>query len=102
MLFKKFLTLILIYMLLIPPTQGWSQKYEDQAQFYLQQIGPGQAAGQAPQRQAPSQTSQPQIRTELPPQGVTPPSPAQMLTSARASRKRFRMSKGEPGLIGCS
>ena len=77
---KKLLCLILCLFILVPPTQGWSQKYEDQAQFYLQQIGPGQAPGPAPQRQALPQAIQ--ARPELPPQAVTPPAPAQILTTA--------------------
>jgi protein involved in polysaccharide export with SLBB domain len=81
MAFKRIITLILIYMLLIPPTQGWSQKYEDQAQFYLQQIGPGQTPGSAPQRQTLPQPTL-QVRPELPAQGGTRPSPAQILTTA--------------------
>lgn len=76
---KKLISLVLCLFILLPPTQGWSQKYEDQAQFYLQQIGPGQPS--SPARQGlPQAAIQP--RPGLPVQAVTPPAPAQMLTSA--------------------
>ncbi|MHB8066481.1 MAG: polysaccharide biosynthesis/export family protein [Desulfobaccales bacterium] len=70
---KKFISITLCLFILIPPTQGWGQKYEDQAQFYLQQIGPGQASRSAPQSPT---------RTELPSQAATPAPPAQVLTTA--------------------
>jgi protein involved in polysaccharide export with SLBB domain len=81
---KKLISILLCLFILLPPTQGWSQKYEDQAQFYLQQIGPGQSSGQGSsptsQRQALPQTTQ--TRPELPIQSLTPPAPAQILTTA--------------------
>ncbi len=77
---KKIISIILCLFIVLPPTQGWSQKYEDQAEFYLQQIGPSQAPlSPSPQRQVPSQvTTQPQ----LPTQGATIRQPAQILTTA--------------------
>ncbi len=85
MAFKKIIILFLIYLLIMPPMQGWGQKYEDQAQFYLQQIGPGQTPGQGSQRQtqpALPQMFQPQVRPELPSQTLSQPVPAQVLTTA--------------------
>lgn len=82
---KKVISIILCLFILLPPTQGWSQKYEDQAQFYLQQIGPGQnvSPSQAPpsQRQ-PLPSGMLQTGPELPVQGVTSAIPAQVLTAA--------------------
>lgn len=76
---KKFTSIILCLCFLLPPAQGWGQKYEEQAQFYLQPIGPAQAP--SPQRLTPIQTS-PQQKTELPPQAATPTSAAPALISA--------------------
>lgn len=63
MVARKIISLFLVFMIFLPPTQGWGQPLEDQAQFYLQKIGPGQSPstqpGQLPSAQAP-------IRTELP------------------------------------
>ena len=39
---RKIISIFLVLMIFLPPTQGWSQPLEDQAQFYLQNIGPGQ------------------------------------------------------------
>ena len=79
MVARKIISLFLTFMIFLPPTQGWGQPLEDQAQFYLQNIGPGQAPsnqpGQLPSTQSP-------IRTELPRQLPTSPQPAQVLTSA--------------------
>jgi len=41
---KKLLSLFLIFLIMAPPTQGWSidptSRLEDQARFHLQKIGP--------------------------------------------------------------
>ncbi len=79
MLIRKIISLFLIFMIFLPPTQGWSQPLEDQAQFYLQKIGPGQSPsiqpGQLPSSQAP-------IGTELPKQIAPPPQTTKVLTTA--------------------
>ena len=79
MVARKIISLFLVFMILLPPTQGWGQPLEDQAQFYLQNIGPGQAPSTQP-GQLPS--TQPPVRTELPRQLPTSPQPAQILTTA--------------------
>ncbi|MBU4356629.1 MAG: SLBB domain-containing protein, partial [Proteobacteria bacterium] len=79
MVARKIISIFLVFMIFLPPTQGWGQPLEDQAQFYLQKIGPEQSPstqpGQLPSTQAP-------VRTELPRQLSTSPQPAQILTSA--------------------
>ncbi len=80
MFFKKTISLFLIYLLLLPatPVRGQAQRLEDQAQFYLQNIGPGQGpSGQPglPSTQAPT-------RSDLPRQVPSPGQPAQIFTTA--------------------
>ena len=79
MVARKIISLFLVFMIFLPPTQGWGQPLEDQAQFYLQNIGPGQAPSTQPGH-LPS--PQPPIRTELPRQLPSSAQPAQVLTSA--------------------
>ncbi len=44
MVVRKIISVLLAFLIFLPPTQGWSQQtLEDQAQYYLQNIGPGQA-----------------------------------------------------------
>jgi protein involved in polysaccharide export with SLBB domain len=88
--FRKLISALLVFLILLPPTQGWSQKLEDQAEFYLQNIGPQQGTGQTtpskemggamptmPQGKFPSMTP------ELPMQRPQPPAPSQILTAAQ-------------------
>ena len=79
MVARKIISIFLAFMIFLPPTQGWGQPLEDQAQFYLQNIGPGQSpapqAGQTP-------STQPPIRTDLPRQAAPSPKATQVLTSA--------------------
>jgi protein involved in polysaccharide export with SLBB domain len=79
MLARKVISLFLAFMIFLPPTQGWGQPLEDQAQFYLQNIGPGQAPAPQP-GSLPS--PQPPVKTDLPRQIAPSPKPAQVLTSA--------------------
>jgi len=76
---RKIISIILAFMIFLPPTQGWGQRLEDQAQFYLQNIGPGQSpapqAGQTP-------STQPPISPDLPRQAAPAPKATQVLTSA--------------------
>jgi protein involved in polysaccharide export with SLBB domain len=76
---RKIISIFLIFMIFLPPIQGWSQPLEDQAQFYLQKIGPGQTSSQQP---GPLPTAQPPVKSELPRQIPTSPQPAQILTTA--------------------
>lgn len=78
---KQLMCLVLVVQLILPTTQGWgqTQRLEDQAQFYLQNVGPGQAPSTQP---APLPSAQPPIRPELPRQAATPFQPAQILTTA--------------------
>ncbi len=80
MFFKKIISLFLIYLLLLPTTQvcGQTQRLEDQAQFYLQNIGPGQG----PSGQPGLPSTQTPTRSDLPRQAPTSPQPAQILTTA--------------------
>jgi polysaccharide export outer membrane protein len=75
---RKIISILLAFLIFLPPIQGWSQPLEDQAQFYLQKIGPGQApstqSGPLPATQSP--------KSELPQQVPTPAQPAQVLTAA--------------------
>jgi protein involved in polysaccharide export with SLBB domain len=84
MSFKQLVSLILVCLFLLPPTQGWgqSQNLENQAQFYLQNIGPGQGPSQPGPLPSPQISTQPPISTRLPSQVTTPAQPAQMLTTA--------------------
>jgi polysaccharide biosynthesis/export protein len=79
MVLRKIISLFLICLIVLPPTQGWSQRLEDQAQFYLQQIEPGKATSTRPEQLPPAQ---PPVKTELPRQLPTSPQPAQVLTTA--------------------
>jgi protein involved in polysaccharide export with SLBB domain len=82
MIARKIISIILAFMIFLPPTQGWGQRLEDQAQFYLQNIGPGQSP--APQSgQTPSpQSTQPPVSPDLPRQAAPAPKATQVLTSA--------------------
>jgi protein involved in polysaccharide export with SLBB domain len=79
MVARKIISIFLVFMIFLPPVQGWGQRLEDQAQFYLQNIGPGQAPTAHP---GPSPAVQPPVRTELPQQLPASPQPAQVLTTA--------------------
>ena len=79
MMVRKIISIFLVFMIFLPPTQGWGQPLEDQAQFYLQNIGPGQSPSI---QRGPSTSTQPPARTELPRQLPASPQPAQTLTSA--------------------
>jgi protein involved in polysaccharide export with SLBB domain len=78
MIARKIICAFLAFLIFLPPIQGWSQSLEDQAQFYLQKIGPAQT----PTRQAPPLTTQLPISPELPKQIAPAPRIAQVLTSA--------------------
>ncbi len=85
MSFKQLVSLLLVFLFVLPPTQGWgqSQNLESQAQFYLQNIGPGQSApGRSGPLTYPQIPPQPPARTRLPLQVPTPAPPAQILTTA--------------------
>lgn len=56
---KKFISYILICLFLLPPTQGWSQPLEEQAQYYLQQVGPLTKPEAADKAKMPPQRPQP-------------------------------------------
>jgi polysaccharide export outer membrane protein len=64
MISRKVFSLLLIFSLLVPTTQGWGQKtpnMEDQARFYLQRIVPAPDMGQVPeQKPQPSPTPAPE------------------------------------------
>jgi protein involved in polysaccharide export with SLBB domain len=85
---RKIMSIFMVFLIFLPTIQGWSQSLEDQAQFYLQKIGPGQApstqSSQMPSTTQPLQipSTQPQSRSDLPQQIPSPPQPAQVLTSA--------------------
>jgi len=78
MLARKIISAFLAFLIFLPPTQGWSQPLEDQAQFYLQQIGPAQT----PARPGTPLTAQPPISPELPKQIAPSPKTTQVLTTA--------------------
>lgn len=82
MMARKVLSVILAILIFLPPTQGWSQtqSLEDQAQFYLQKIGPGQEIG--PSKPATPLTAPTPISPELPRQLPAAATPARVLTSA--------------------
>lgn len=72
MILRKIISLLLIFLLLVPTTQSWGQKtpdMEDQARFYLQKIVPAPDGGQLPEQK-------PQ------PSPTPPPEPAKILTVA--------------------
>ena len=79
MVARKIISIFLVFMIFLPPTQGWGQPLEDQAQFYLQNIGPGQAPSTQP---GPLPSTQPPIRTDLPRQIAPSPKTTQVLTTA--------------------
>ena len=62
MVARKIISIFLVFMIFLPPTQGWSQPLEDQAQFYLQKIGPGQTPSTQPGHIAQSYSTSSQIR----------------------------------------
>jgi len=76
---RKIISIFLVFMIVLPPIQGWGQRLEDQAQFYLQNIAPPQVTpsqpGQAPSTPAP-------VKSDLPRQLPPAPQPAQVLTTA--------------------
>jgi protein involved in polysaccharide export with SLBB domain len=76
---RKIISLFLICMILLPPTQGWSQRLEDQAQFYLQKIESGQTPSARPGQLPSTQTT---VKSELPAQLPPASQPAQVLTTA--------------------
>jgi protein involved in polysaccharide export with SLBB domain len=84
MIGRKIISVFLAFLIFLPPTQGWGQPLEDQAQYYLQKIGPAQTPGpgQAPTRTSPPLTTQPPISPELPRQIAPTPRSAQILTTA--------------------
>jgi protein involved in polysaccharide export with SLBB domain len=84
MSFKQLVSLLLVFLFVLPPTQGWgqSQNLENQAQFYLQNIGPGQAPSKPGPLPSPKIPTQQPISTGLPLQAPTLAQPAQILTSA--------------------
>ncbi len=61
---KKFISLILIFLFLLPPTQGWSQPLEEQAQYYLQRVGPADKSELPAQR--PQAPPAPKVMTTAP------------------------------------
>lgn len=79
---RKIISGFLAALVFLPPTQGWSQQtqqpLEDQAQFYLQNIGPGQA----PSSPAPIPSPQAPIISDLPRQTLPAAKSAQVLTTA--------------------
>ena len=77
MSFKQLVSLLLVVQLLLPTTQVWGQpqRLEDQAEFYLQNIGPGRPPAAQP-------SIQPTVRPELPGQAPSAPQAAQILTAA--------------------
>ncbi|HAY20938.1 MAG TPA: hypothetical protein DCY27_01975, partial [Desulfobacterales bacterium] len=79
MVARKIISIFLAFLIFLPPTQGWGQRLEDQAQFYLQNIGPGQTtstqSGPLPSPLAP-------VRSELPKQIPDAPKTSQVLTTA--------------------
>jgi len=81
MSFKQLVCIVLVVQLILPTTQVWgqAQRLEDQAQFYLQNIGPGQTPSTQP---APLPSTQTPIRSDLPRQVPSPAQPAQILTTA--------------------
>ena len=78
MLIRKIISTFLAFLIFLPTTQGWSQPLEDQAQFYLQQIGPAQTAV----RPGTSLPTQSPISPELPKQIAPSPKSTQVLTTA--------------------
>jgi protein involved in polysaccharide export with SLBB domain len=79
MVARKIISIILAFMIFLPPTQGWGQRLEEQAQFYLQNMGPGQSP--AP-RSGLTPSTQPPISPDLPRQAAPAPKATQVLTSA--------------------
>ena len=80
MIARKIISAFLAFLIFLPPTQGWGQPLEDQAQFYLQKIGPGTGTRYS-DRDTPLTTQSP-ISPELPKQIAPSPKTAQVLTTA--------------------
>jgi protein involved in polysaccharide export with SLBB domain len=78
MLARKIISVFLAFLIFLPTTQGWSQPLEDQAQFYLQKIGPAQTPAGA----GTSQPAQLPTSPELPKQIAPSPKSTQVLTAA--------------------
>jgi protein involved in polysaccharide export with SLBB domain len=78
MIAKKIISVFLAVLIFLPTTQGWSQPLEDQAQFYLQKIGPGQT----PSEPGTPLPPRPSISPELPRQIAAPQKPVNVMTSA--------------------
>lgn len=79
MLARKIISALLAFLIFLPPTQGWSQQsLADQAQFYLQNIGPGQATSKA----ASPTTPQSPVSSDLPKQAPTATKPTPVPTAA--------------------
>ncbi len=78
---RKIISLLLAFLIFLPPAPVWGQQsqqsLEDQAQYYLQNIGPGQA----PLR-PPTPVTQVPFSSELMRQPLSSPKPAQVLTTA--------------------
>jgi protein involved in polysaccharide export with SLBB domain len=75
---RKIISGFLAALIFLPSTQGWSQPLEDQAQFYLQNIGPGQA----PSRPTPIPSPQAPLSSDLPRQTLPASKTSQVLTTA--------------------
>jgi protein involved in polysaccharide export with SLBB domain len=85
MIARKVLSIFLAFLIFLPPTQGWSQPaLEDQAQYYLQNIGPGQAPTRPGTPLTPLAPLVPQapISSDLLKQLPPGSKPAQVLTAA--------------------
>ena len=79
MLARKIISALLAFLIFLPPTQGWSQQsLQDQAQFYLQNIGPGPAPSTAPSPTTP----QTPVRSDLPKQAPAATKPTPVPTAA--------------------
>jgi polysaccharide biosynthesis/export protein len=78
MMAKKILSIFMAVLFFLPSTRGWSQSLEDQAQFYLQKIGPEQT----PSQPDTSLSTRPPASSELPKQIASPPKPVNVMTSA--------------------
>jgi protein involved in polysaccharide export with SLBB domain len=84
MSFKQLLCLVLVVQLILPTALVWgqTQRLEDQAQGYLQNIGPGQGQSTQPPQMPQMPSTQPPIGSMLPQQAPTPSQPVQILTTA--------------------
>ncbi len=82
MIARKIISVLLAFLIFLPPIQGWGQQsLEDQAQYYLQNIGPGQAPVKPGTPLTPLAPQAP-VSPELPKQAPALPKPAQVLTTA--------------------